>query len=205
MGVRWSWRRGDCGDWREVKNKPLAIITGYGPRHPLLCLTATHPPLAVYLTLLLSFLFTRPFSLSLPPELSFPLYLLLQSSFLFLRQLSHPLSILFSLHVSLQPLSVFSRSFLSLWLPCLHFTLQTSDFSFPVPSACPFYSSSPCVSSSLFSSTYSLILSVFISPMLFLSRSAPSGVPEQVEDKLISLCLTLSHQQPSFALRSCVT
>lgn len=39
--------------------------------------------------------------------------------------------------------------------------------------------------------------------MLSPSRSAPSCVPEQVEDKLISLSLTLSHQQPSFAVRSC--
>lgn len=42
-----------------------------------------------------------------------------------------------------------------------------------------------------------------VSPLLFLSRSSPSCVPEQVEDKLITLSLTLSHQQPSFALRSC--
>lgn len=39
--------------------------------------------------------------------------------------------------------------------------------------------------------------------MLSPSRCAPSCVAEQVEDRLISLSLTLSHQQPSFALRSC--
>lgn len=41
--------------------------------------------------------------------------------------------------------------------------------------------------------------------MLCLSCSTPSGVAEQVEDKLISLRLTLSHRQPSLALWSCVT
>lgn len=41
--------RGGAGEswW---KNKPLAIITGNGLRHPLLRLAATHPPFAVYLS-----------------------------------------------------------------------------------------------------------------------------------------------------------
>lgn len=86
-GVGWG-AVGLCSDWSVVKNKPLAIITGNGLRHPLLCLVATHPPLNVYLShcchISCSFdLFFFP--LSLPLEFSFPLYLLLYPSFSFLR------------------------------------------------------------------------------------------------------------------------
>lgn len=84
-----------------------------------------------------------------------------------------------------------------------HF-LDLRFFLSPSLHMCLFHSSPPYIASSLLLSR-SLILSVSVSSMLILSRSAPSGVPEQVEDKLISLSLTLSHQQPSLAPWSCVS
>lgn len=180
-------------DWREVKNKPLAIITGNGLRHPLLCLSATHPLLSVCLS--------HCCYLSCPSDL-FPFLCLL--SFLFLSISSSSLislPISFSLHFSLQLLSVFA----TLSPPCGSCSLLPSrshDLRFLLSTSlctCLFKSSSPCISFLTLFIPYSLIRSVSISPMLFLSRSAPSTVPEQVENKLISLSLTLSHQQPSFA------
>lgn len=127
-----GWGGGDWSDWSVVKNKPLAIITGNGLRHPLLCLVATHLPLSVYLSHCCHiscsfdpfFLFSAFFP-SLSPPLPFFLFPKIAFSFTF------------SLHVSLQSWSVFA----TLFPPCegkmffcsvSHFRPQIFPFSFPL-------------------------------------------------------------------------
>lgn len=181
-----------------MKNKPLAIITGNGLRHPLLCLSATHPLLAHSPALYLSFCSYLSCSFDLFLFLCLLSFIPLSISFSTLLSLPPKIALSFSSNLLLSPRLcshyLFSRLFPSLWLwfPSYSSNFQTS--AFPLSAHLVFYSFPlsfhPPVT----------LLSSFLIPSVHISPVTPFGAAEQVEDKLISLSLTLSQQQPPFAL-----